>query len=52
MSGRIDLQGFDTRKLNEDCFERYAIQMGNQHFATVHIKVGKEFGVHVIRRTF
>jgi hypothetical protein len=52
MSGRIDLQGFNTRKLNEGQFERYAIQMGNQHFATVHIKVGKEFGVHVIRRAF
>jgi hypothetical protein len=52
MSARIDLQGFNTKKLNEDRFERYAIQMDNKNYATVHVKVGIEFGVHVIRRAF
>jgi len=52
MSGRIDLQGFDTQESSEERFERYAIQMDKDHFATVHIEVGKQFKVEVIRRAF
>jgi hypothetical protein len=52
MSGRIDLQGRDTQAINNKRFERYAIQMDNQQFATVHIELGKKFTVRYIRRAF
>jgi hypothetical protein len=52
MSGRIDLQSFNTQKNPDERFERYAIQMKDQHFATVHIEVGKDFSSHLIRRAF
>jgi hypothetical protein len=52
MSGRIDLQGFDTQESAEERFERYALQIDSDHFATVHIEVGKQFKVEVIRRAF
>jgi hypothetical protein len=52
MSGRIDLKGRDTQTINNGRFERYAIQMGNQQFATIHIEVGKQFSVRYIRRAF
>ncbi len=52
MSGRIDLQSLNTQKNPDQRFERYAIQMGRQHFATVHIEVGKIFFPRIIRRAF
>lgn len=52
MSGRIDLQSFDKQKSLEERFERYAVQIGKEHFATVHIEVGKKFKAEVIRRAF
>jgi hypothetical protein len=52
MSGRIDLQGRDSRAINNKRFERYAIQMREKQFATVHIEVGKRFSVRYIRRAF
>jgi hypothetical protein len=52
MSGRIDLQCFNTQKNPNERFERYAIQMGRGHFATVHIEVGKDFSPRLIRRAF
>ncbi len=50
-SGRIDLKGYDAQTINRR-FERYAIQMGDQNFATIHIEVGKRFSVRYIRRAF
>jgi hypothetical protein len=52
MSGRIDLQGPDTQTSRGIRFERYAIQMGKSHFATVHIQVGRRFEPRYIRRAF
>jgi hypothetical protein len=53
MNGRIDLQGRDSQKLNKKVrFERYAIQMGSQNFARVHIQFGKTFDVRYIRCAF
>jgi hypothetical protein len=53
MSARIDLQGRDSQQSNRNVrFERYAIQIGSEQFATVHIQVGRTFDVRYIRRAF
>ena len=47
---RLDLQGEEIQ--NGTRFERYAVQMGDETFAVVHIQVGISFGVGLIREAF
>lgn len=47
---RIDLQGVEYQETKK--FERYSVQKDSKTFATVHLEVGVEFGVQMIRDAF